>query len=350
MTENKLRETLKTKKPIAFKKDGTFRILFFSDIHCFLDGGDMRSLDAMEGMIEDKSPDLVLWAGDGPAGAKTRDDLIKLIKVFSLPMESRGIPWAITNGNHASATCRDLSLDEIEEVFENCFDFCVTKHVEGIHGNTNYVLPVYSSKEPSRIALNVFSLDTGNDMSDIDAVRIVKGRICSDVIKRALPVGVTAHNYDIIRFDQLAWYWDVSSSVEKINGKTPAIMFTHCCPHEAKIIRENPEETKMVGNFTESIRTGPLNSGVFATVVERGDVIGFYFGHNHNNTAEGTYCGIRMGYVGSVGYEGYGVSGHTDAEKNKHRGARLLSFTEEDILNYSSEYLFSSDYVKHYNS
>ena len=37
---------------LTFKKDGTFRILFFSDIHCFLDGGDMRSLDAMEGMID----------------------------------------------------------------------------------------------------------------------------------------------------------------------------------------------------------------------------------------------------------------------------------------------------------
>ena len=106
--------------------------------------------------------------------------------------------------------------------------------------------------------------------------------------------------------------------------------------------------TEMVGKFDEKIRTGPINSGLFATILQRGDVIGLYYGHNHNNTAEGKLCGIRMGYVGSIGTNGYGVQKvNTYAEINSLRGARVLTFREDDILNYSSEFLYAHNYVEY---
>jgi len=348
MTKTKLDKTLKTKIPLSFRADGKYKILFFSDIHCY-PGCPTRVLDAMERMVEDKQPDLVLWAGDGPQGCKTRKELVDLIGQFSSPMEKRGIPWAMTNGNHATRTCYPLTVMQVERVYEK-FEYCLNSHVKGIHGYTNYVLPIYSANAPEKIALNVFSLDTGTDMSDIDEGRFVESNINTEIKMPNPPMGITAHNFDIIRFDQLSWYWDVSTGVEKHYGKAPAIMFTHCCPHEMKVIQENPEETGAEGRLEERIRTGPINSGVFATVLERGDVIGFYFGHNHNNTGEGKFCGIRMGYVGSVGYYGYGMKGTTDAEKNRFRGARLLTFDESDIANYTSEFMYNADYVEHLDS
>jgi len=349
MTAKSLEKTLKNKHKLSFKENGEYKILFLSDIHYYAHGGDLRALEAVQKVVGDVMPDLVLWAGDGPCGAESKADLIRVMTMFSEPMESRGIPWAVAHGNHAPITCHGMSVKEVQNVFEKQFSYCVSKHVKGIHGYSNFVLPIYSSKDPDRIALNVFSLDSGCDMSDINEGSLIPNvNILEDVKFKNAYVRPTAHNFDIVRFDQLAWYWKVSEAVEKLNGKTPAIMFMHCPPHEAKLIQENPEKTEMTGEFDERIRTGPINSGLFATILQRGDVIGLYYGHNHNNTAEGKLCGIRMGYVGSIGTNGYGVKKvDTYAEINSLRGARVLTFREDDILNYSSEFLYAHNYVEY---
>ena len=348
MTAKSLEKTLSNKHRLSFEKNGEFKILFLSDMHYYAHGGDPLTLEAVQKIVADTEPDLVLWAGDGPSGAEDKKDLMRVISLFAEPMESRGIPWAIAHGNHAPVTCYDMSVKQVQTVFEREFDYCLSKHVKGIHGYSNYVLPIYSSKEPDRIALNVFSLDTGCDMSDFNKGTLVKDvNIHKDCRLKNAYVRPTANNFDVIRFDQLSWYWKVSEAVEKYNGKTPAIMFTHCPPHETRLIMDNPERTEMTGEFGEEVKTGPINSGLFSAIVQRGDVIGLYYGHNHNNTAEGRLCGVRMGYVGCIGTNGYGLKGKTPAEVNRLRGARLLTFSENDIFNYSSQFLFASDYVNY---
>ena len=94
-----LKEQLKTKVDLKFSEEGRFRILLFSDIQCSRDG-DPRIKEAMEKIVCDKSPDLVLWGGDNPFGAETEEEFIELISFFSEPMEKRGsrglLPTGIT--------------------------------------------------------------------------------------------------------------------------------------------------------------------------------------------------------------------------------------------------------------
>ncbi|MBO4219486.1 MAG: metallophosphoesterase [Clostridia bacterium] len=338
-----LKEQLDTKVKLNFSREGSFRILLFSDIQCSRNG-DPRIKEAMEKIVCDKSPDLVLWGGDNPFGAGTEEEFIELISFFSEPMEKRGIPWALTYGNHDDAMLKSASVDRAQQIMESEFPYFVSKHTDGIHGVSNYVLPVYASDGSGRIALNVFSLDTGRRISEMNGEGVLRADIRSSV-RLENPVMGLDNGFDIIRFDQLKWYWDTSEMIEKANGKTPAIMLTHYCPHETVAIRDNPEATGMTGEFSESISPGPLNCGLFATVLERGDVMGIYFGHNHRNSAEGRYCGVRLGYIGSIGFDAYGFKRDFDSVKNRLRGARLLTFDEKDIENYTSEYIMASDYV-----
>jgi len=342
MTEA-LKNTLKTKMPLKFSDDGKFKVLLFSDIQCVEDG-DIRTLEAIEKIVADKQPDLVLWGGDNPHSAPDKESFVRMISKFAGPMESRNIPWAVVYGNHDDAMCLSMSLDEVEQVLENEFPCCVTKHTEGIHGVSNYVLPVYSSNDGEKIALNVFALDTGRTLRELNRDTDISVDIVES-IKLPNPVMGLRNSFGMIRFDQLMWYWNTSCEIERENGKTPAIMLAHYGPHENIAIRENPEETEMVGEFTERISPASINCGLFSTVLQRGDVMGIYYGHNHRNNAEGKYCGIRLGYIGCIGYDAYGFKSDTDSGHNRLRGARLLTFDEADVKNYSSEYILASDYV-----
>ncbi|MBQ2826986.1 MAG: metallophosphoesterase [Clostridia bacterium] len=345
ITSESLKKTLGTKIPLNFGSDGKFRVLLFSDIQCE-ENGDPRTLEAMEKIVADKMPDLVLWGGDNPHSAPDRESFLRMIGKFAGPMESRNIPWALTYGNHDDVMCTEMTVAEVEKTLEEEFPCCVSKTVEGIHGVSNYVLPVYSAGDKEKIALNIFSLDTGRKLRDLHLDCDLKVENIREAVKlEEAPLGLR-NGFDIIRFDQLMWYWNTSSEIEKENGKTPAIMLTHYCPHEHIAVKKNPEATEMTGEFPESISPGAINPGLFATVLQRGDVMGMYFGHNHRNSAEGKYCGIRLGYIGCIGFDAYGFKSDLDSERHRLRGARLLTFDESDIENYTSEFILASDYIE----
>lgn len=339
ITSESLKCTLQTKIPLRFDDQGKFRILMFSDIH-YYEGGDPRTLEVMEKIVCDTEPDLVLWGGDNPFGATDRESLVELISKNASPMEKRGIPWALTYGNHDSDICKSMTLEKVNGIIEEEFPCCVTKHTEGISGVSNYVLPVYS-RDGDKIALNVFSVDGGRNMFDLcesTGVNIHAGMNLPNPM-----IGLRS-DFGLIRFDQLQWYWNTSRAIEAENGKTPAVMITHSAPHEASLIKNNPQETGMNGHFNEGIDPTGINNGLFSTMLQRGDVMGIYFGHNHCNTAEGRYLGIRFGFIGSIGYNAYGCGGN-DAQNNRLRGARLLTFDEKNVKEYKSEFLFSSEYI-----
>ena len=52
-----------------------------------------------------------------------------------------------------------------------------------------------------------------------------------------------------------------------------------------------------------------LNSGFFAALVEEGDVLGTFVGHDHVNDFEGALHGIRLCYGRATGFSPYGLEG-----------------------------------------
>jgi hypothetical protein len=75
------------------------------------------------------------------------------------------------------------------------------------------------------------------------------------------------------------------------------------------------------GHRQEAVCGPALNTGFFAAMVESGDVMGAFCGHDHLNDFEGELHGIRLGYGRATGFGEYGRRGFP-------RGARVIRLFE----------------------
>lgn len=345
ITQNELKRILSNKFRLSFGNRGTFRILLFSDFHSHYKHQDPRTYEAFEKIIDDKNPDLVYLMGDLPGGPVKPAEAVEMLSALSRPMDKRGIPWTLVFGNHDDSICRGMPMDRIEKLMEKKCPNCMIKNYgKKIHGYSNHAIPVYRSESDDSISFILYGLDAGRDISAMNEDYELNGDIIEFL---SAPKRLTARRrFDIVRFDQVIWYWELSKAVETMNGKTPALVMTHSGVQELRVLGDFPKNLDVDGELAEEIKVGAINSGLFMAGFQRGDVIGFYCGHNHVNTGEGKYCGIRFGYAGSIGYDAYGTKKpHSDRERNRLRGARMLTFDRDDIINYRSEYIYASDYV-----
>lgn len=306
-----LDHNLATKQELSFK-DGKFKILMMSDLQETLDFNE-RTLRDMDKLVESVKPDFVMLGGDNCNGLvlKKREELEKYLEILSSPMEKRGIPWAHVFGNHD----HDVEVDEIEHtcLYEK-YKFCVSKHTEGICGATNYVLPILSS-DSSHIAFNLWGLDTNNLISDsnMNYEKDMKSFVKASV----------SGSYDVLRFEQLMWYWNTSKELEEYNkSKINGIMFMHVAPWEFQYIIDNPERTGAKGSMVEPLDLGTFNSGIFSAVLQRGDIRCIACAHTHIDCFEGTFCGVKMCLDACAGYSAYG--------EDELRGGRVFELDEKN--------------------
>ena len=311
MTEQ-LKYNLSSKHKLRFNKDGKFKILMMSDIQETLDCHP-RTMPAMHKLVETVQPDLVVLGGDNCNGKtlKTELELREYLKMISAPMEERKIPWMHVFGNH------DHDI-EVEQVYQNkmyeAHDYCVSKHTEGIYGASNYVLPIWSSKK-DEIAYAVWALDTNRKINDTGLA------VHEDMkpMKRPQP----AERWDILHFDQLMWYWNSSVELEKHAGKkVHGALFMHIAPWEFQYVVDNPDVTGCTGSTVEKMLLGAFNSGIFAEILQRGDIKAIGCGHSHEDCFQGEFCGITMALDACAGYSPYGLE--------ELRGGRVFEIDEND--------------------
>ena len=69
------------------------------------------------------------------------------------------------------------------------------------------------------------------------------------------------------------------------------------------------EQGNARGNKFEKVCCPAVNSGFFTAMVEMGDIMGTFVGHDHINDFEGELYGIRLCYGRSTGYNSYGKEG-----------------------------------------
>ncbi|MBP9989263.1 MAG: hypothetical protein KBT46_07170, partial [Ruminococcus sp.] len=76
------------------------------------------------------------------------------------------------------------------------------------------------------------------------------------------------------------------------------------------------------------------HTGEYEAWLEKGEIIGAFFGHDHVNNFTGTTDeGIRMGYNGGLGFSTYG--------RGSDRSARIFEIDENDVENYNTfEYTY----------
>lgn len=317
-----LNNNLYSKHKLKFK-DGKFKILMMSDIQETLDYNP-KTFEDMNKLIENVKPDFIILGGDNCNGLvlKTADELSKYLKILSSLMEKRQIPWAHIFGNHD----HDIQFDDTEKtiLYEAC-PYCVSKHTEGVYGTTNFVLPILSSDESS-IAFNIWGLDTNNLVKESDMA------FQSNFEEFTKPS--VAGPFDGLHFEQLMWYWNSSKELEEYNkGKINGIMFMHIPPWEFQYVMDNPDLTGAFGSMIEPMGLSAFNSGIFATVLQRGDIRCIASGHSHCDSFQGTFSGIKLCLDGSCGYSSYG--------DDNVRGGRVFEIDESntsDIKTYMIHY------------
>lgn len=278
-------------KSLRYRADGTLKIVQFTDLH-WKNGeeADLRTAALMERVLEMENPDFVVFTGDTIESNGCVDPRQSFKKATAVVRE-RHIGWAAVFGNHDAEG--GVTREELMEVQAEC-PYCFSQRGPAeISGVSNYVLPVIGRKGEAANAL--FFLDSGNYAS----------------------CGLTG--YDWIRRDQIGWAVEQSARLNKRHGHPlPSLFFFHIPLPE---YNEVWKEATCYGERSEKVCCAPVNSGLFAALVEMGGVLSTFAGHDHVNDYWGTLHGIRLCYGRATGYNTYGKVGFL-------RGARVISLTE----------------------
>ncbi|MCJ7842233.1 metallophosphoesterase family protein [Lederbergia sp. NSJ-179] len=272
-------------KQLKFHKNQSFKIVQFTDLHV---GGeenqeDKKTFHVIRKVVECEKPDLIVVTGDliWSEGVKHPDQSYR--RVLD-QISEWDIPFATVFGNHdAEANITREQLLQIHSEYTNSLTMAGPDH---IHGVGNYSLSIQSSTKLANEAVLYF-LDSGDY-----APKSVGG-------------------YAWVHPDQVSWFMS-----EAKKYALPALAFFHIPLPE---YRDVLSFGKVSGNKLEQVCAPMINSGLFTALLESGEVMGTFVGHDHDNDYCGELCGISLCYGRVSGYNTYG---------KLQRGARVIQLSE----------------------
>lgn len=309
-------------KVLQFGTDGKFKIMHVTDTHL-----EYQNVEASVWLIaqacDKEQPDLVVITGDNVQNyddaSQTKEIIDKLMSVF----EERSIPTAVTFGNHDSEVGA-MSREDLMAYYNTYSCSVSVDDGEALSGCGTYNLPIMSS-DGSKVKFNVWVFDS-NDYDE-------EGR------------------YAYVKADQIEWYKATSDELTAANGgeKVYSFAFQHIIVPEVyealkKTDRKrlfsyshmyNRDEYYMFdpngvnyGTLNEIPCCGYHNDGQFDAMVEKGDVLAMFSGHDHTNAFGVKYKGIDIVNSLSTRYNG-------DTFSTQY-GYRILEVDEADTSKYTS--------------
>ncbi|SMO42295.1 PA14 domain-containing protein [Saccharicrinis carchari] len=262
------------KVELRFNNEGTFKIAQITDTHWNNSSDEYKKTEeTIRIVLRAEKPDLAVLTGDIVTADPAKEGWLSLAKIF----EEEKIPWAVTLGNHDAEP--DVTRNGIFEILEGLPYF--VGEAGDVHGAGNYALPVKGAKGNSTAAV-LYCIDS-NDYSSNPMIS----------------------NYDWIRFDQIAWYRNKSDEFTAANNQMPlpSLAFFHIPLIEYNEI-VGAETT--VGDQYEGVASADINSGMFASFIDKNDVIGVFVGHDHDNNYIGIHKGIGLAFGQRSGFQAYG--------------------------------------------
>ena len=235
-----------TQKPVLkFNKDGKFKIVQFTDVH-YIHGNPKSavSLERINEVLDAEKPDLVLFTGDVIYGQPAEEGMRTILNLAA----NRQIPFGVTFGNHDDE--QGLTRTQLFDIIQT-IPYNLTDSVAGVTGVTNFILPLKSSDGKKDAAI-LYCMDS-HSYSQIKGIG----------------------GYDYIKFDQIRWYRENSAKYTKQNGGTPlpSLAFFHIALPEYNQAASD-ETAILVGTRKEKACAPQLNSGMFASMKEMGDILG----------------------------------------------------------------------------
>ena len=313
-------------KTLKFGSDGKFEILVLADVQDVYPLQE-DTLQYIREAIDTVKPDLVVFNGDNIVidDERAYDQLLSVL-------DERDQKFTFVFGNHDEED-RTYTREELLSFYQK-YDECLAYDADpSLHGCATHNLPILAS-DGSKVAFNLWMFDSG------------------DYIKE----GEFKGEYDCVRKDQIEWYKNESKKLEDENGgKVPSIAFEHIITEEG-VAALHPSMPSFLGAlgraFTNGnaysilpiftrIKSGVIleppcpsvdNEGQWDAFVERGDVLGCVFGHDHVNTFIGEYDGIDVIMTPGITSHSY--------KNDTFRGGRLITIYEENPWEYETEMLY----------
>ncbi|KAN0044633.1 hypothetical protein ACTA71_006152 [Dictyostelium dimigraforme] len=295
---------------LKFNKNGKFKIVQFTDLHYGeADKYDVLNLIVQETVIENELPDFVILSGDmfSSYNVINREKYLILWEMVTRSMRKRNIPWSITFGNH---DCEGpLSGREIVKMDQSYSNLSLTQENTdpNIPGITNYNLKIYSS--------DFNDVNGNNSNNNLESNSLISSSIF--IFDSDIPQCNQSGSWGCINQKQVEWYENESDK----QGNIKSIAFVHIPPVE---VIDLWNENMVKGDFgdKESCCYYTDQSEFISTMIERGDIKGLYFGHDHKNDYHGLFQNsIDLGYGRKSGYGSY--------NPKYLEGARIFELTEE---------------------
>ena len=278
---------------LKFNSNKKFKIVQFTDVHWV--SGNPASEEAAERMsevLDAEKPDLVIYTGDLIFAKPAVKGLDKALE----PTIARHIPFAVTWGNHDDE--QDMTRKELSDYIEKKAG-CLNTRTEGISGVSNFTLPV-NAADGNKAAAVLYILDS----NAYSPLKQIKG-------------------YDWIKADQVEWYRKESAAFTKRNNGAPlpALAFFHI-PFPEYNQAAQSENALLIGTRKEKACAPAINTGLYAAMLEAGDVMGTFVGHDHVNDYVVNWNNILLCYGRFTG----GKTVYHDIPGGN--GARVIELTE----------------------
>lgn len=319
---------------LKFNSDGKFRILHLCD--CQDDfPAHQEMYDFIYKAIEDYKPDIVILGGDNTVGPKeTKEQAVEeLVK----PFVDTGTYFTMVFGNHdhqqgwSNRELFDLYVRYGGKYFLGTDEVDIVDNAPHPKSGTHY-LPVYSSKDSSKVAYGLYMFDSGNYVYDENGEEL---------------------GYGCVEPYQIEWYKQNREKYKDDKGNyIPAMAFQHIIVGDVYDYLYYPSSVDLgslgrsfygkyytfvprCNNFTGFLNEPPCpgyyNYGQLDAMAEKGEVKAVFSGHDHVNAFDCEIKGIHVINTPGITYHSY------SSELN--HGARLITLDENDTSTFTSEVL-----------
>ncbi len=329
----------------CFTTDREFKVMHLTDIH--IGGGfmskrvDEMALNAVAAIVTREKPDLVIATGDitfpVPYRAGTFNNYSGA-KAFANLMESLGVYWDVTFGNHDAEAYSYFDREAMGRFYENEeYKYCLFQSgPEDVDGYGNHTIEVKNSD--GVITQAIILIDSQAYIKD-NIIESIKG------------------TYDNVHPNQVEWYESeilrMNAENEKISKESvpvKSLAFFHIPLVEMDDawteFRENgykdTENFKytegIIGELGRQVCCGYGEDDLFEKMLELGSTKAMFNGHDHVNNTTFEYKGIQFSYGYSIDYFAY-----SDIDKlGSQRGCTMIT-CKPDTTFTIDKYNFYSD-------
>lgn len=276
---------------LKFNQEGGFKIVQFTDVHYILGAeASNNSIEMMKSTLDAEKPDLVVLTGDI---VTSRDPKAAWDIVLDVII-SRNIPYMVTLGNHDDEG--DLKRQQIAD-YLSTKKLIVNKNatIKDVDGVLNAAVSIKGTANKDAAILYIM------DSHAYSTLPQVKG-------------------YGWFKTSQVNWFKSESKKFKELSKDTlPALAFFHIALPEYSLAF-NDMKNNRIGVRYENECAPAINTGMFAAMLESGDVMGTFVGHDHVNDYLVNYYGIGLAYGC--------FSGSANTYQREQNGARVIILKE----------------------